>query len=172
MVPLAPWATFVTRQCRWEGAWRFPGAHQGADCRGASAPVSGRSHGAGCGFHSPINHGGTRGGDSASSIGLHQKTACGADMWNSRCGESRRNSWRRLLQERTHRHIVEQRVAFFVQQIKKKIVEVFQALLEVRFHDHFLEPSFSRSAVLGSRTRVNLAVTLRRELLAAAMARA
>ena len=48
------------------------------NCRCASAPVSGRSCGAGCGFHSPVNQGTTRGKDTASASGLNSGTARGS----------------------------------------------------------------------------------------------
>ena len=64
-------------------------------------------------------------------------------------------------------------MAFLVPLIKERLGEVFQALIQERIHEHILEPSFSRTAVIGSGNRVNLAVTPRRSCMKeAAMTRA
>ena len=61
--------------------------------------------------------------------------------------------------------IVEQTVAFLMSEIKAKIVELCQVPPQERTHEHLVDPSFPRSAVVGSGKSVNLAVTLRRSCL-------
>ena len=54
---------------------------------------------------------------------------------------------------------------------KEQITVACQALLQERMHEHIVEPSFSRSATVGSCKRANLNVTLTKSL-DTAMARA
>ena len=57
-----------------------------------------------------------------------------------------------------HEHIVEQTLAFLVPQIEEKIAEVFQVLIQEHIHEHIVDPSFPRSAVVKSGKKGKLGV--------------
>ena len=97
---------------------------------------------------------------SASAPGLHLGTARGADYgFRSTANHGAARGGLCLRSTSTSTLCSRQ---WLVPQIKENIPEVFQAQIQDRIHEHIVDPSFPRSAVVGSGKRANLSVTLRR----------
>ena len=101
---------------------------------------------------SPGNHGGTRGGDSASAPALHSITARGADYGfrsTANQGGARHSSCRRR---------------------RRNSRRCCQGLIHERNHDHIVDQSFPRSVGVGKWQKGKPGRDCEEELLASAMA--